>query len=1042
MKLWKFNEHVLVVIFVLYVILLVVEKVMLHFQSRSSDATSASRLALYLTFVITLFLYVVQIVRSSGTKAATGSTSPVIMLLVLYGFQQFVDNSVKFRAGEKTNASLQFNINAGVVVGLLTACLLLHATHTHIENNATYVLYTVVLAVAIAFCVFMGLTLKKEALSSMVKYNIAKAQFPMLITVLCIIVYLNCILHRNQLQVSLQPDFLADASASLIVSAPIILVWFLGDGIGQLQKENDELVLQKFNKLLVIAKEDPDATTLLPLIQQVLAQATGKILTLNNDEKSVERLLALLYVPASSVLLSVNNLPTSSSIDVSILLENSVKHLSGNASFSISEFLQPSQKSDEPLNPVKSLKTSFANSALLKVVVASILLAAFLGLVVRHPDARSDTWLNSTTILVLSAIGITGYASSVMGYIFFGINNLHQAVCSGSPSSREECIATSNRLGSLEQSLNQLINEGGEVSFRDRRITGNDQASLISLYSTMITTDISTQILNYKNAFQAAITLAQSSALAAYNATAVYRGPGVMHDTSVSDIMSWLTDADRFALCLGLPAYHPLEGSVAIPVTNSYIYIDAQDPPELHFTAYGTETLLAALTVVKQSMITLKGMIYAESDDWLGQMNIRLLQKLYSNNNFNIAAFDNAYFLQILQTMLQEYISSRVVDNLNTEILWNSIAEPGYDWDNIKSQFYMNIGSLASYTSLYNDDRTIINDVLQQAIRNTTTYDQQLNKYLNAFFWIVKINMVKNISTVQSDITYLEKKGFPVMTGCAFATILLLALALFVRMGFTVGSPGRLSDYFVTAVSGSKLSANHNSLFIGTLTTFLLGMALYMVNMYSFEDLSVKNLLIGLQTSTKSWNARVSTMALLLCVTLCIIATPLLAASYTERKMVVIGAFLSLAALCSPLAMKGTPQGLPAAANSIFHMYTVSTLPTLLAVLAVSWCLYKFSDKPVLQNVLFRRFMWITLFTMTLVFASVPSLYLHWTEPDMQDSEYFERIKLINLSMFISFGVLVVMTVVYLLIMRRVDLFTNKFPISKANVYTTDLLLG
>ena len=276
--------------------------------------------------------------------------------------------------------------------------------------------------------------------------------------------------------------------------------------------------------------------------------------------------------------------------------------------------------------------------------------------------------------------------------------------------------------------------------------------------------------------------------------------------------LSWLADTDSFSEPLGLPSYAPTV-PLSPPATNAYVLVSGSD---LLFTDAGS-SLRDSLLYVQNTMARCKSMMAnASSADFSspGQMNIRLLNKLYANNDFNAATSSSAYYLQLLQSIFEiELVNSGHAD------LQDLIND---NYNDRKSQILSDMHILdsnpfvlSSMKVLSLDDATIVLDIMQHSINNSSNYETSINSYMESLMWITKLQMLQSRDSVQQDVDVIQGNGVTVMKWCGLATFVSLALSCIAGLGIEMKSLGPLSDYLLQLFMGQKHRHLTTKLFLG-----------------------------------------------------------------------------------------------------------------------------------------------------------------------------------------------------------------------------------
>lgn len=640
-----------------------------------------------------------------------------------------------------------------------------------------------------------------------------------------------------------------------------------------------------------------------------------------------------------------------------------------------------------------------------------------------------------------------GYTARLISHASSARNEVY---CEQYDLKGEDC---NNSDSQYQQANFQLINQIGIIQAGTGAVTvdGVDVLDIASgqnmktLYNTMknypgqtaITDSIDTMIAAFNSLKSMAIeinlqAIPDAKSIKMYSAAADPISSDLnITDISLQDLVDVLVDSDGFMQTLGAKAYVPDTSKTFVSGDGNAYFSVSQDPTTknsvmmINYAGKGQTFRQHVMDLFRVREIV-KEMIYDSANlgnNFAVTMNPQLLRNLYSSGEFDVNATGHPY-IDAIKTSFKTILSSKLSLDLTTD-KFAQLTSPRTNWNSMKA--FQTSGQhdvISNLPSLTSGDAMTIKDLLMHAIapKADSQYDSTVDAYLGNLLWVTKLELLNDTSNVMNEVNYVENTMFFGLNVSTGVFVVVFVICLFSSLGLKFSSDSYFSDYFQSAALGSKMSKDHNSLFLLVTLICLIYAVTSFADLYSLEKTSLSNVIF---TDTSIWGGKKTTILLVVSICTLLMFVPMYFPSSEKREHIYLVTFLLICMMCSPLVyfLKSGAKNNTILVARKFNSVAVVAVFACVCLLLIS------KDHPLLKkNSWKKRGIYLTVGMVCLTCVSAPMMYLDIYQPEISSTEFDDRIKKVNIGIYASMGIYAALYLLFFVKMQRKQLFANPIP--------------
>ena len=712
----------------------------------------------------------------------------------------------------------------------------------------------------------------------------------------------------------------------------------------------------------------------------------------------------------------------------------------------LDEYFSASNGSTDPSTGTSSMPF---NQSTFMSVFASIFVATLLYMLLRT-SSFANNLLSSLALLVVAALsGWCAYSNTqvcsfakMKNLVFCGFNNISEAACDKLDSRTLDVAWVDAAIqqiinGPSTATVSVTVKDGTTANLFEGNLTYNIQDLYAKLDAPPGTLTLITQ---YVTTFNSVREVANQTNLWAWDSgSTTDLSPRLADSYTLKDLLNILEDTNHFSaslLPLGMsPAYVPAKNKNR--PANAYFTLSNTDKSNVRLLPQNNTTGNNFFTLVK-NLFTLHEALLAwvpatpVVQDFSYNFNPFQVSLLFQNDNVKVSlsAAHDGYYIQLLQSLVAQYFQHSILKDKSQDSVWNALTQKD-SWKDAKQNVY---NALQNQYFMEGDDKKKLSPTLSAIDRNVLsgllnlansadhkasapTQADLVDLYLERVYAIFRIRSGFDASQVGNDIQFVENNtilGLEVNTFfCVFCVAACVLLLLRTRLSF---SNMLINDYFRTSFLRKQPSAVYNPIFLALVMLCVLYSLYKAYDNYLFESSLVK---LASQGTNSMWGGKQTIAPLVLAVACLIAYIPFYYEVLTNRRQAILITLTLLAMLYTPMIHFMKQMTVQQKADKLWQFNTWSIVFVFVVIL-----LKVFSVGPqtgswwTWQNVLA-----VVAIGVALVFTSLPATV--WDHKSMTNEEYTGKLQQANLGAMIGFGVYAVLLLLYLVVMKRMKIFSN-----------------
>lgn len=1017
--------------------------------STTSVASGAIRTTIMWGFAVVFLWYMYTIGPVSDVyEHAIPSSAMIAFFIIIYGIQSFTSLNLKASADEKSNEYGKYESNVFLVYLLYVGALFLNWWFFD-KKGVPLVMSGVSALVVLIYLTYASVATRKSRTLNKLYLSEAAFNIPMLALFFIVILYFAVYSSKNQFIISDQRKVIDLLKTFLLYIPPIFVAYQMGTCVSDTVEQQRMLVVGKLQNLLNVFSPSWE-------YRDIASKYIGDIIdySVSTDGMPLKagdvhgRLIAKDRQEVAQY-----NLSDTVPLDLWSKINDHVKSQKSRT-FDISNFMDQNRKNADPLKGSPALAP--INVGILMLFITSLMVIGWGG-----AFYWSKMWQGVSPfswILAVITIGIVAYMGYLMRNTSHNVDSRNEVYCMQYKMDPQACAAARPQFEQstffLADRVAAIKNGEGVVSVNNTTLfegaaigsDPNGNRNMKTTYGLLAnygssppsTSSLKDAIASFVAAYNVLVSCASAVNLKVApesQTVKVYTGSdetvfsNVLYNSiTLGDIMAACSDADRFAQSLNLTPYVP-KNDVGFDSDNDFFGLHADTQTKVVSLYFNYERSGQTFKDSLKTVLTMRNMFrditFTVPTNYTKTMNPSLAIKLYSGD-FDVNN-PKARYIAVIKKAMKDLLQKNFVGTAKSyDATWRAISGNTATWDVAKTSMtgtqYDLITSVVT-AKLSVEDQIILTDVLMHAIspRAGVRYDVYMDDYMNKLFWIAKLESVHDNSQVTADVNRLESKNMTLAS--VFLGIGFIMLFAYVFITFKVGveTTDYFQDYFKTGMAGSKKGVQHNGMLMVIILTLICYNLFNYINLYIIENRAISSVLF---TSTPLWGGKVVTIPLIISICSLLALVPLFYRKITDRSSVYFVTLILIAMLCSPLVyfMKNS--------DAITKATTYKKLNgiSLLVVCCLTFFLVISGTPSGTAAKNFRIAMYILTFLIALTFTSLPTMVIESLKPDMSEEELENRIKQINIGVFTSLGVYVIIYYIYFVIMKKEPLFTNTIP--------------
>ena len=527
--------------------------------------------------------------------------------------------------------------------------------------------------------------------------------------------------------------------------------------------------------------------------------------------------------------------------------------------------------------------------------------------------------------------------------------------------------------------------------------------------------------------------IANASTIKIYSATADPVSSNLdITGISLQDLVDILVDKDDFMQTLGINAYVPDTSKKFISGDGNAYFSLSQDPTTknsvimMNYASKGQSFRQNVIDVFRVREIV-KEMIYDFAN--LGDnsnitMSPQLLRNLYNSGELDVNASSSPY-IDAIKTSFKAILSSKLSLNLTSD-KFAQLTSPRCNWTTMKAfQTNGKYDVISNLPNLTSADAIIVKDILMHAVSPTpnSRYDLTVDAYLENLLWITKLELLNDTSSVMDEVNYVENTMFFGLNMWSAAFVVIFVFYLFSALKLKFSADSYFSDYFQSSALGSNFSNQHNSLYLLVTLICLIYQVANFTDLYSLEKISLSNVIF---TDTSIWGGKMTTIPLVVSICTLLMFVPIYFPSSEKREHIYLVTFLSICMLCSPLIyfLKSGAKD-----NAILVARKFNSVAVIAVFAGVSLLLINKDSSLLKKNSWKKKGIYLIVGLISLSCVSAPMMYLDIYQPEISATEFDDRIKKVNIGVYVSISIYALLYILFFVKMQRKKLFANPIPI-------------
>lgn len=1046
------EQKILWGLFLSYMAAFTVEKTNTAINGVASTAsvTSASiRTTIMWAFAVAFLWYMYKIGPVSDIyEHAIPSSAIIAFLITIYGIQSFTSLNLKASADEKSNEYGKYESNIFLVYLLYVGALLLNWWFFD-KKGVPLVMSGISALIVLIYLTYASVATRRSRTLSKMYLSEGAFNIPMLVLFFIVILYFAVYSSKNQFIQSDQRKVIELLKTFLLYIPPIFIAYQMGTCVSDTVEQQRMLVVSKLQNLSQVLSSSWDYSD---ISQKYISDIIDYCISTDGKPLKATDVHGRLIAKDRQEVAQYN-LTDTVPLDLWSKINDYVKSQK-NRGFDISNFMDQNRKNDDPLKGSPALAP--INVGILMLFITSLIVIGWGG-----AFYWSKLWKGVSPfswVLAAITIGIVAYMGYLMRNTSHNVDSRNEVYCMQYKMNPQACAAARPQ---FEQSTFFLADRVAAIKNGEGVITVNNTTlfdgaavgsdpngnrnmkttyGLIAAYgslppSTASLKDIITSFATAYNVLVSCASVVNLKIASGSENVKIYTGSdeivfgNVLYSSiTLSDIMAACIDNDNFAQSLNLTAYVP-KNDVGFNSDNDFFGLHADSQTQVVSLYFNYEvsgqTFKDSLKTVLFTKNLFRDITFTATSDYNKTMNPSLALKMYGGD-FDVNN-PKAKYINVIKKAMKDLLAKNFIGSITSyDATWRAISGEAAEWDVTKTSMtgtqYDLITSVIT-AKLSVDDQIIITDALMHAIspRAGVLYDAYIDDYMNKLFWIAKLESVHDNSQVTADVNRLESKNMTVASVLLGIGLIMLFVYVFNILQIDVETTDYFQDYFKTGIAGSKKGVQHNGMLMIIILSLVCFNLFNYINLYMIENRAISSVLF---TSTPLWGGKIVTIPLVISICILLAVVPLFYRKIADRSSVYFVTLILIAMLCSPLVyfMKNSDAGTKT------NAYKKLNGTSLLIVCCLTFFLLISGTPSGAAAKNFRIAMYILTFILALTFTSLPTMIIESLKPDMSEEELEGRMRQVNIGVFSSLGIYVIIYFIYFVIMKKEPLFTNTIP--------------
>ncbi len=1037
----KTSENVMRLAFVVYLLLYISEKFSAGVQ-RETPVIGILKVISQFAIAI-IFAFVVYELGPNITSQERKLPSHLLILapIIVYVLQEYTDTTL-LAGSAKENENARNWVNSLYISFMLALCLVLNWYFYDADRGFNSFLVSG-LGIVLYFAYTIYANVSANSGNSLKSFELTEKamDFPKTLTFFATMLYFTVLSMKNIFVLDNAKKFTSKLYACAFAIPIIAGSYAIGTSISDTIFSNKRLMV---TKLLNIIKSIDGGWTYYDICSQQLNTLINNIISAKSSilTPSANDVEAFLNIDDQNVL---DRFGLEDTIPLNLFQKLQSYLQTRNGSLDLKRFLGYYKNTD----PLASGSLLFNNTGVWSLLTlgSTAFVYAIAAVKTKHINVLSTYPILGLGALVgiLIYLGYTcrliSHSSAARNEVYCEQYGLHGDECDNSNTQFQQAnFQLVNQIGTIKAGSGAINVDGIEIH---RIANGRNMKTLYNIMrnypgQTPVTESIDLMMAAYNNLKSMAIEIhlqpiANASSIKIYSAAADPISSKLdVTDISLQDLLDVLVDDNSFMQSLGGYPYVPDTSKTFISGDGNAYFSVTSDPSTkndvimINYANKG-QTFRQSIMDLFRVREVVKEMIYdfANIDSNLNlTMNPRLLRNLYSSGEWDVNA-SNSPYIDAMKTSFKAILSSKLSLNLTSD-RFAQLTSPRSDWPTMKAfQTGGQYDVISNLPKLTSEDLLVVKDLLMHAISMdpNSVYDTTVDAYLNELLWVTKLELLNDTSTVMDEVDYVENTLFTRLNITTVVFVVVFGYLLFKALGLSRSSDSYFTDYFQSAALGSKMSVQHNSLYLVVLFICLIYAVANLTDLYSLEKTSLSNVIF---TNTSIWGGKKTTIPLVISICVLLMSFPMYFPSSEKREHILFVTFLMICMMCSPLIyfLKGGAKNNAALVARKVNGVAVVVIFAYVSLLLIS------KDSPWLAKKSWSKTgIYLLAGSICLTCVSAPMMYLDIYQPDISASEFDDRIKKVNIGIYASIGIYAALYLMVYTKMQRKKLFANPIPL-------------
>lgn len=1045
----KTSEKVMKLSFGLYLTLYICEKLCFGFRHNSPVLGNLKALTQFaIAFIFTFVMY--ELGPDISVQDRTFASNFLIFIPVVVYFLQEYTDTILNSGSLQDNENAKNWMNSMYIAVLFSLCMGLNWFFYDPTKNFTSFIIT---GLGIALYLFYTLysNLSANASNTMKGFELSKTalNFPKTLTFFSVALYFTVMCMKNTFS-AVKPEkfktkLYACAFAIPLIAGSFQMGSFVSDSIWALKR-------LMATKLINILNLIDGSWTYHDICSQKINDIITNVISVRSSVSTPSRndIEAWLTIDDPK---DLNSFGLTDTIPLNIFRELQAYIQARNSNSDLEQFLGKFYRNTDPL---KSDKLVYNNTGIWSCFTLGTLTIVYLG---------SSIWTKKLKVLTLySGLGVVllvgflvylGYtlrtvslASAARHEVYCEQYNLKGNDCETSDSQYQQAnFKLINQINAIKNGSGPIIIDGVTVydvaenknmkQLYNALKTYPGQSALPDYIDTMLSAFNTLKSVAIEVSLQAR---SDASSIKIYSASSDPVSTKLdLTDISLQDLMDVLVDSRNFMQSLGASMYVP-DQTRTFNMDNAYFSI-SQAPN-------GNEKQVMIINYAgkgqsfRQNIMDLfrvKGVVEEMIFDFsvLGNnlnitMNPSLLRNLYNSDQLNINANSHPY-ADAIKYSLKAILTKKLTLDIKIETnprfdlasyKFDQLTSPRSNWTSLKSFKTTNeYDIISNLPFMSTNDAITVKDLLMHAISPVadSRYDSTVGAYLEDLLWVVKLEMLNDSSAIMEEVKYTENTVFKNLNLCTAVFIIIFIFYIFSSLDIGFSSDSYFSDYFQSSALGSKSSHVYNSLILLVTLISLAHSVSIFTDLYRLEKASFANVAV---TDPSIWGGKKTTVPLIVSICILLMFTPMYFPRIDNREHVYLVTFLLICTMCSPIIYASNNNK----EDTILTARKLNGIAVISVFAAVSLLLIT-RDSAWLKNSFWSKGgIYLVLGAVCLTCVSTPMMFLDIYHPEISTSEFEDRVKTVNVGVYIAISIYVLLYLLYFVKMKRRKLFANPIP--------------